>query len=143
MDGARGAEVEQRKRWHPSGETFFYEGRLSPPEIPEPRRRQLGVAHCVLNVAVPKVGLQGASVVSFVRQRVGYGWPATLVVAVVIWIALPFLISQLCAAFVLGRIQSRTRRANGLTDKIADAVKGLPQKEQEAVAKRMIDEALK
>jgi hypothetical protein len=75
VDGARGAEVELRKRWHPSGETFFYEGRLSPPEIPETCRRQLGVAHCVLNVAVPKVGLQGASVVSLVRQRVATGMP--------------------------------------------------------------------
>jgi hypothetical protein len=76
-------------------------------------------------------------------RSLGYGWSATLVVAVVIWVVLPFVISQLCAAFVLGRIHWRTRRADELTDKIADAVKGLPPEKQEAVAKRMIDEALK
>jgi hypothetical protein len=76
-------------------------------------------------------------------RSLGYGWSATLVVAVVVWVVLPFLMSQLCAAFVLGRIHWRTRRADGLTDKIADAVKGLPPEEQEAVAKRMIDETLK
>src|SRR5262249_10765483 len=84
-----------------------------------------------------------AVVLALWMRSVGYGWPATLGVAVVIWLVLPFVISQLCAAFVLGRIHSRMRRADGLADKIADAVKGLPPEEQEAVAKRMIDESLK
>jgi len=76
-------------------------------------------------------------------RGLGYGWLATLAIAVVIWVVFPFLISQLCAALVLGRIHGRARSAHGLADKIADAVKGLPPEQQEALAKRMIDEALK
>jgi hypothetical protein len=66
-------------------------------------------------------------------------------VAVVIWLALPFVISQLCAAFALRRIHSRMGHTDvdELADKIADAVKGLPPEEQEAVGKRIIDEPLK
>jgi hypothetical protein len=77
-------------------------------------------------------------------RSLGYGWFATLGMAVIIWVVLPFVISQLCAAFVLGRIHRRMRRIppNELAGKIADAVKGLPPEEQEATAKRMIDEAL-
>jgi hypothetical protein len=84
-----------------------------------------------------------AVVLALWMRNLGYGWPAMLGVLVVIWVALPLVISQLCAALVLRRIHGRTRRAEGLADKIADAVKGLPPKEQEAIAKRMIDEALK
>jgi hypothetical protein len=76
-------------------------------------------------------------------QSLGYGWPVTLGAAVGIWVVLPFAVSQLCAAFVLGRIDRRVPQADGLADKIADAVKGLPPEEQEAAAKRMIDEALR
>lgn len=61
-------------------------------------------------------------------RGLGYGWSATLVVAVLIWLVLPFVISQLCAAFVLGCIHRRRHRSHGLADKIADAVKGLPQR---------------
>ena len=43
-------------------------GTGSAPEILEPIRRQFGVAHRVLNIAVAKVGLQSACVVSLVRQ---------------------------------------------------------------------------
>ena len=63
----------------------------------------------------------------------------TLGLAAFTWVALPFVISQFCAVFVLRRMW----RADRLADKIADAVKGLPPREQAAVAKRMIDEALK
>jgi hypothetical protein len=76
-------------------------------------------------------------------RSLDFGWPATLSVAVAIWVVLPFVISQLCAAFVLGRMNRRIARGDGLVDKIADAVKGLPPEEQEAIAKRMIDESIK
>src|SRR5690349_6436845 len=76
-------------------------------------------------------------------RSLNYGWPATLGVAVAVWIVLPFVISQLCAAFILTRANRRIRSTDGLADKIADAVKGLPPQEQEAVAKRMIDDSLR
>jgi len=68
-----------------------------------------------------------AVVVALWMRSLGYGWPATLGLAVIIWVVLPFIISQLCAAVVLWRMQGRVRQAE----------------KQEAVAKRMIDEALK
>jgi len=45
------------------------------PKLFEPRRRQLSVAHRVLDVAVPKVSLQGARIVPLVGQRVAAGVP--------------------------------------------------------------------
>ena len=39
------------------------------PEVLEPDRGQLGVAHCVLDVLVPEIGLKGAGVVPFGGQR--------------------------------------------------------------------------
>jgi hypothetical protein len=84
-----------------------------------------------------------ATVLAVWMRSLDYGWPAILGLAVVIWVVLPFVISQLCAAFVLGRIQRRSRTAEGLMDQIAEAVKGLPPEQQEAVAKRMIDESFK
>ncbi|HKM87198.1 MAG TPA: hypothetical protein VJX48_01200 [Xanthobacteraceae bacterium] len=83
-----------------------------------------------------------AAALALWMRSVGYGWSGTLVVAIVIWVVLPFVISQLCAAFVLGSIHWRLRRTEGLVDKIADATKGLPPEEQAEVAKRMIDESL-
>jgi hypothetical protein len=71
----------------------------------------------------------------------GYGWVASLILAAIVWVVLPFVISQLCAAFVLGRIHGRALRADGLTGRIADAVKGLPPDQQVEVGKRMIDES--
>jgi hypothetical protein len=44
-------------------------GALSP-EILEPIRRQLGVAHRVLDVLVPKIGLQRARVVTGIGKRI-------------------------------------------------------------------------
>jgi hypothetical protein len=72
-----------------------------------------------------------------------YGWSATLAAAVATWIILPFIISQACAAFMLVVIHRRIRRADGLPEKIAEAVKGLPPDQQEAIGKRMIDESLR
>jgi hypothetical protein len=39
-----------------------------PPEVLEPIRRQLGVAHGVLDIAVAEIGLQGAGVVALICQ---------------------------------------------------------------------------
>jgi hypothetical protein len=74
-----------------------------------------------------------------------YGWLVTIVAAVATWVILPFVISQLCAAFVLARMHLRLRRypPDELVSKIADATKGLPPEEQAAVAKRIIDEAFR
>jgi hypothetical protein len=72
-----------------------------------------------------------------------YGWLATLGAAIAVWIILPFIISQVCAAFVLGSMHRRMRRSDGLAEKIASAVEGLSPQQQEAIAKRMIDESLR
>ena len=50
-------------------------GASASPEILEPRRRQFGVAHRVLDIAVPEVGLQRARVVPLVGQGVAAGVP--------------------------------------------------------------------
>lgn len=42
-------------------------------------------------------------------RSTGYGWPATLGLAVIVWIVLPLVISQLCAAFVLRRMRRAPR----------------------------------
>jgi hypothetical protein len=86
-----------------------------------------------------------AIVATLWMRSLSYGWPATLGLAVIIWVVLPFVISQLCAAVVLWRMHRRIRQVDpdGLRDKIADAIKGLPPEEQEAVGKRIIDEAFK
>jgi hypothetical protein len=84
-----------------------------------------------------------AVVLALWMRSMNYGWPATLGVALITWVALPLVISQACAAFSLRRFRGRMRRADGLADKIAGAVKGLPPQEQVAVAKRMIDEQLR
>src|SRR5215469_10891575 len=77
-------------------------------------------------------------------RSLGFGWwPATLGLALVVWVFPPFVISQLRAAFILMRMHRRIGRTDGLADKIADAVKGLPPDEEEAVAKRIIDQSLR
>jgi hypothetical protein len=50
---------------------------LGPPEALEPGRRQLGIAHRVLNIFVPKVSLKGTGVVALGGQRepAGVGEP--------------------------------------------------------------------
>jgi hypothetical protein len=84
-----------------------------------------------------------AVVMALWLRSLDYGWSIALGAAVVIWVVLPFVISQLCAMFVLRRMDGRMHLADGLADKIAAAVKGLPPNEQEAVAKRTIDEVIK
>src|SRR6266481_6138883 len=82
-------------------------------------------------------GFAMAVVVALWMRGLNYGWSATLGIAVVVWVVLPFVISQLCAALVLRGTNRHIRGADGLADKIADAVKGLPPEEQEATAKRV------
>jgi hypothetical protein len=48
---------------------------LDPPEIFEPRRRQFGVAHRVLDIFVAEIRLQRPGVVAFVGERVAAGVP--------------------------------------------------------------------
>jgi hypothetical protein len=81
-----------------------------------------------------------AVVLALWMRSTGYGWAATLGLAVIVWIVLPFGISQVCAVFVLRNIHQRMREADGLGDRIAEAAKGLSRDDQEKVAKRMIDE---
>ena len=49
--------------------------RYSPPKVLEPCRRQLGVAHRVLDVLVPEVGLERPRIVSPISKRVAAGVP--------------------------------------------------------------------
>jgi hypothetical protein len=44
-----------------------------PPEILEPRRRKLGIAHRMLDVAMPEIRLQGASIVASIGQGISAG----------------------------------------------------------------------
>src|SRR2546425_1907083 len=53
-----------------SGVNYFWSRAVSTPEVLEPMRCQLGVAHSVLDVLVTEVGLQCASVVASVGQGV-------------------------------------------------------------------------
>jgi hypothetical protein len=89
------------------------------------------------------IGFAIAVLVALWMRSLGYGWIATFTIAVVIWIVLPFILSQVWAAFVLGRVHSRMRQVDGLAERISDAIKGLPSEQQEAVAKKIIDESLK
>jgi hypothetical protein len=84
-----------------------------------------------------------AVLLAVLMRNVNYGWFATLGEAIAVWVILPFIISQVCAASVLGGIHQRMRRSDGLAEKIAAAVEGLPPEQQEAIAKRMIDESLR
>jgi hypothetical protein len=74
-------------------------------------------------------------------QILGYGWAATFGMAAATCLLLPFTISQLCALSVSAGTHSRVKRGQGLAERIAEAVKGLPPDEQEAVALRMTEEA--
>lgn len=82
-----------------------------------------------------------AIVLAIWMRTMGYGWPATLSVALIVCLILSFVISQLFAALVLARLRRYVRETEGLTERIAEAVKGLPPEEQEKIANRMIDES--
>jgi hypothetical protein len=61
-----------------TAKTYFHGLDLSwctslPPEILKPRWRQLGVLHCVLDVAVAEIGLQRPRVMPSNGQRVAAG----------------------------------------------------------------------
>jgi hypothetical protein len=70
----------------------------------------------------------GIAVASAVWMRsLGFGWPATLGAAVVIWVGLPFVTKQLYAILVLGgvsrkqiatleRVAERYQRRNNTND---------------------------
>jgi hypothetical protein len=60
----------------------------------------------------------------------GYGWFATLGAAFVVWVVLPFVISQGCAAFVLASMHQRISRADEVAERIDQATKGLPPEER-------------
>ena len=68
-----------------------------------------------------------ALVLALWMRSTGYDWPATLASALIVWIVLSFVISQLFVARVLGRIR---RYISGTDGRIADAVKGLPQRKR-------------
>jgi hypothetical protein len=80
-------------------------------------------------------------------RSLDFSWLGTISTAAVSYIVLPFVISQICAAFILGLGHSRLRQAppDRLADKVADAIKALPpnatQDEKSEVAKRIIDQA--
>jgi hypothetical protein len=75
-------------------------------------------------------------------QILDYGWAATLGIGAATCFLLLFSIYQLCALVVSAGAHSRVNRAQGLAERIAEAVKGLPPDEQEAIAVRMTEEAL-
>lgn len=83
-----------------------------------------------------------AVVLAVWMRGAGYGWFATLSAAFAVWVVLPFVISQICAAFVLASMRQRISGADELAEKIAQATKGLPPEEQLAMGKRIIDESL-
>ena len=86
----------------------------------------------------------GAAVLLAVSLRsADYSWPATLGAAFAVWIILPFVISQICAAFGLANANGRVLGSDNLAAKIAEATKGLPPDEALAVGKRIIDESFK
>lgn len=76
-------------------------------------------------------------------QNLNYSRLSALGLSVTVWLILPFVISQVCAAFGLRGMRQHVRSAKGPAEKIAEAVKGLPPKQHEAVDKRIIDESLK
>jgi len=46
---------------------------LSTPEVFEPRRRKLGIANRVLDIAVAEIGLQGSRIMPCIGQRIAAG----------------------------------------------------------------------
>jgi uncharacterized membrane protein (DUF485 family) len=82
-------------------------------------------------------------------RSLNFSWLATLSTAAVTYVVLPFVISQACAAFILGRIHSRLGQVSPdkLADTVADAIKALPpnatEDEKVEAGKRAIEETFK
>ena len=74
-------------------------------------------------------------------RTLGFGWAVSLV--------LPFIISQVSAAFILGGIHRRLQQIppDGLADAVSAAIEALPpdatEDEKVEVGKRVIDEAFR
>jgi hypothetical protein len=53
-----------------------------------------------------------AIVVAWWMRSEGFGWWASLGAAAIVWVVMPFVISQLCGAVVLMRMDRRMRDLN-------------------------------
>jgi len=73
--GRKCAKTQGAVRKPALGTAYVLRAQLIPPKILEPRWRQLRVANRVLNILVPKMGLQGAGVVPLVGQGKPTGMP--------------------------------------------------------------------
>ena len=80
---------------------------------------------------------------AFWMRSLDLGWLATFSIVLTVWVVSSFVISQLYAAFLLVRLDKHSPRTDGLADNIVDAIKGLPPDQQQAMAKRMMDQSLK
>jgi len=80
---------------------------------------------------------------AFWMRSLDFGWLTTFGIVLAVWVISSFVISQLCAAFLLVHLDKRSHRTDGLADNIVDAIKGLPPDEQAAMGKRMIDQSFK
>jgi uncharacterized membrane protein len=74
------------------------------------------------------VGFATALALALWMRGAGYGWSVTIGAAVLVWIVLPLVISQLCAAFVLARIHRRMRRVD--PDELASKIDGVSSRSQ-------------
>jgi hypothetical protein len=69
---------------------------------------------------------------------------SSLSLAALLWAILPYTISQTRAAIVMVAIRQRIRLIDpSLADKIVNATDGLAPTQQEAIAKRIIDDVFK
>jgi hypothetical protein len=72
----RTARLAARKPLHgSSSRPSDVSGTLTPPEVLEPRRGQFGIAHRMLDVAVPEIRLQSSRVMSPVGKPIAAGVP--------------------------------------------------------------------
>jgi hypothetical protein len=77
-------------------------------------------------------------------RSVGYGWFSALSLATLLWVILTYTVLQIRAAMVMVAIRQRIRRIDpSLADKIVNATEGLAPTQQEAIAKRIIDDVFK
>ena len=92
--------------------------------VAAPKMRSGEPSYCPRYQSVGEQNLRSPMVASFAiavalalwMRSSGYGWAATLGVAAIVWVVLPFVISQPCAAVVLGahpRANAASRWAYG------------------------------